>query len=165
MSEEEPVSDTSPRPGTWVAFAAALGVTFLTAVSVVATVVAVAGTALLGAGALHDSHRGRRTGAVALLLAVCIGAYGGLPVPVVLLGVVGVTVAYDSAARAASLARQVSAAESTRFELVASARTTILAGGTAGLGYAVYRLSFGSVPPTGVALLLVGSFLSLLAMR
>ncbi|WP_267640572.1 DUF7519 family protein [Haloarchaeobius amylolyticus] len=165
MSAAEAGGDSTPRPGVWVALAAALVVTFLAAVSLAGTVLAVAGTGLLGAGAIHDSRRGRRLGALALLSAVLLGAYGGLPVRVVLLGVVGVFVAYDAAARATSLDRLVPAAETARFELLASGRIAVVAGAVAGVGYAAYRLSVGSVPPTGVALLVVGSFLSILALR
>lgn len=166
MTEQStPVSATGGTPAVLVALLAALGATFVAAVTVPGTVVAVAGTAALGAGTVHDARRVRLAGAAVLVGAVAYGSYAGLPVSVVLGGVVAAVVAADAADRAVALDAQVPAAATGRAVARGVGTTLLAAGLSAGLGYAAFRLTAGEVPAAAAALLVVGALLSAAALR
>jgi len=156
---------TGGAPAVLVALVAALAATFVAAVTVPGTVVAVAGTAALGAGTVHDGRRMRLTGAALLVGSVAYGAYGGLPIPAVLGGTVAALVAADGAERAVALDAQVPDAATGRLVLRRTGTTLLVASVAAGVGYGAYRVGSGEAPAAAAALLLVGALLSAAALR
>ncbi|MFC4408678.1 DUF7519 family protein [Haloarchaeobius iranensis] len=158
-------SPTGGTPAVLLALVAALAATFVAAVTVPGTAIAVAGTAALGAGTVHDGRRTRLAGGALLLGAVAYGAYGGLPIPVVLGGTVAALVAIDGAERAVALDAQVPDAATARLVLRRTGTTLVVATVVAGLGYGAYRVGSGEAPAAAAALLLVGALLSAAALR
>lgn len=152
-------------PAVGVALLAALAATFVASVTVPGTAVAVAATAALGAGTVHDRRRLRLAGGALLVGAVCYGAYAGLPVPVVLGGTVAAVVAADGAERAVALDAQVPAAATARLVARGSGTTLAVGGVAAVLGYGAYRVGTGAAPAPAAALLLVGALLTAAALR
>lgn len=156
---------TGGRPAVAVALLAALAATFVAAVTVPGTAVAVGGTVALGGGIAHDSRRGRLAGATLLLAAVCYGAYAGLPVGVVLGGTVAALVAADAGERAVALDAHVPGASTGRV-VGRGAGTTLAAGGVAaGVGYASFQVTAGEAPSGAAAVLVVGALLIAAALR
>ncbi|WP_440989055.1 DUF7519 family protein [Haloarchaeobius baliensis] len=156
---------TGGTPAVLVALVAALAVTFVASVTVPGTVVAVAGTAALGAGTVHDGRRLRLVGAALLVGSVTYGAYGGLPIPAVLGGTIAALVAADGGERAVALDAQVPRAATARLVLRRTGTTLLVAAVAAGLGYGAYRVGSGEAPAAAAALLLVGALLSAAALR
>jgi hypothetical protein len=156
---------TGGTPAVLLALVAALAATFVASVTVLGTVVAVAGTAALGAGTVHDGRRTRLAGAALLLGSVAYGAYGGLPIPAVLGGTVAALVAIDGAERSVALDAQVPDAATVRLVIRRTGSTLLVATIAAGLGYGAYRVGSGGAPAPAAALLLVGGLLSAAALR
>ncbi|MFD1646469.1 DUF7519 family protein [Haloarchaeobius litoreus] len=156
---------TGGTPAVLVALVAALAATFVASVTVPGTAIAVAGTAGLGAGTVHEGRRTRLAGAALLVGAVAYGAYGGLPIPVVLGGTVAALVAADGAERAVALDAQVPDAPTGRLVLRRTGTTLLVGTVAAGLGYGAYRVGSGEAPAAAAALLLVGALLSAAALR
>lgn len=156
---------TGGTPAVLLALVAALAGTFVASVTVVGTALAVAGTAALGAGTVHDGHRLRLGGGAVLVGAVAYGSYGGLPIPAVLGGTVAALVAVDGAERAVVLDAQVPDAATGRLVLRRTGTTLLVGTLAAGLGYAAYRVGSGAAPAAAAALLLVGALLSAAALR
>lgn len=138
--------------------------------AVAGTLLAAGGVTLLGvavsvAGVYRCSRRLLGVGVLALFVGVFAASTTGVPVGLVVLGMIGTTLAWDVGENAISVAEQLrNRARSTRVEAVHAASSGLVAG-FFGLGtYIVYLLSAGGQPVAAVVLLFVGAVVGLYAL-
>lgn len=125
-----------------------------------------AATAALAAGSLRRSHRLLSWGAGIGVVGLAVAGYRGGSVEPLLVGGVGLAVAWDAADHGLSVGEQVGRAARTRRNVAVHAGATLLAGAlSVGVVYGVYRAAAGSQPVAALALLLFGAVALASALR
>ncbi|MFD1511798.1 DUF7519 family protein [Halomarina rubra] len=147
--------------------AAGAGTGAVVLVSPSPTAAAVGGGAVLAlvGGCLRSSRRLLTLAATLLFGCVLTAAVLGVPTPLVLVATVLAVLAYDLAENALALRRQVPDAATTRVELVHATATTTLAGGVAGVAYALSSLAPSGLPGVAFLGLLAGAVVLVLGLR
>lgn len=162
--EPEPVGEPEyapPRLSSTAAVVATLLVTALLASSLLlAAVPAGFGAAVLAIGLLRGQREWITTGVAVLFVALLLaGADSGQPAPL-LLGAIGIAIAYDAGHYAIGLGEQLRAdAPTARAELVHVGATTTVASATGGLGALFFRVGSGGQPSTALIALLLATIL------
>jgi hypothetical protein len=131
-----------------------------------AVAVAALGVPLLGGALLFGRPGAIDLAGFLLLVAVCVAAIGGAPMPLVLLGTLGAVLAWDLANNAFSLGYQLGReAPTRRVEVMHAASSTGVGVFVAGVGVVLYRAGVEGLPSTAVLVMLVAALLLVAALR
>lgn len=155
------VNRSPARLSVGLAVAAALVATAATStLSTQGFVAALVGTGVLSAGSFRGRQRAVSLGAAVLLGGVLYAGVVGGSVVSVLVGVVGVAVAWDVGSYAIGLGEQLGReADTARIEAVHAVTSLVVGGGVAAFGYAVYQVGGGGQPLSALLGLLVAAVL------
>jgi len=162
-ADPEPVGEPSyeaPR----IAAGAAVASAFLATVALASSTLLALGPAGFGAGVIAvAASEGRKRlislGAALLFAGLLLaGMEGGSP-PALLLGAVGVVVAYDAGRYAVRLGHQLRGAPTARAELVHVGATATVATAAAAVGGVAFRIGGGGQPSTALVALLLATLL------
>ncbi len=119
-------------------------------------------TAILGIGLVRGSSRFLFAGIVVLFSCVLVAGITGVPIAIGLVGAAGALIAYDSATYAVRLGRQTTKAASTwRAETLHHTVTTLVIGGTAIAGTALFLTGPGTLPVGALFVLVLSAGLLL----